>query len=277
MRLMTYNILTGGQSAQDQSRLPEITQIIREIEPDILVLNECNQLERSGAEALYRLEHELGMRAVLAPASSGYHVVLLLRQQCARPGGASGAGTAARFLGTECLSTGLHHAAVVARIAWGERELRVVGTHLDPYHGATRLAEVDLLLQRLGTAEPAFLLGDLNSISPQDGGYVEPALWSEKRRQRHLLAPDFSQLDTRAMSTLERAGLVDVYRHLHPQGLRATAPTSLITEGDRVGLRIDYIWASPGAAARARRCEIVREPLSERASDHYPVYADFEL
>jgi exodeoxyribonuclease-3 len=214
---------------------------------------------------------------VLAPASTGYHVVLLLREQRARSTGASGAGTSARFIAARCLDTGLHHAAVVARIAWGAHELNVVGTHLDPYHAATRLAEIPLLVAALGTPELAFFLGDLNSISPRDGADVEPARWSEKRRQRHLLAPDFSQLDTRAMSTLEAAGFVDVYRRLHRHGWQPTAPTSLVTEGDGVGLRIDYIWASPAAAALARGCEVVVDPLTERASDHYPVYADFEL
>lgn len=41
-------------------------------------------------------------------------------------------------------------------------------------------------------------------------------------------------------------------------------------------LRLDYIFASPEMAARLRACDIVIGEEAERASDHFPIWAEFQ-
>ena len=128
MRLMTYNILTGGRGRDGENRLGAITEVVRGVAPDVLVLEECNGFELDGFRTLYRLEHELQMRAVLATADSGFHVALFLRR--------------GRLLETHCLRREVHHALLAATLEIDGVVLRVIGAHLCPFGGDARLLEV---------------------------------------------------------------------------------------------------------------------------------------
>ena len=75
---------------------------------------------------------------------------------------------------------------------------------------------------------------------------------------------------------MQTAGYVDCLRRLHPKGDEFTCPTY------HPAVRIDYVFATPTLAGRLAACQVVgREgPLTEvarRASDHFPVVAEFHL
>ena len=53
MRLMTYNILTGGIDDDGSSRLEGVAEVVQRVQPDLLVLNECNELEREGRQSSF--------------------------------------------------------------------------------------------------------------------------------------------------------------------------------------------------------------------------------
>jgi exodeoxyribonuclease III len=260
MRLMTYNVLTGGRDGGSDTRLGAISETIRSVAPDILVLNECNGFEQEGYRTLYRLEAELGMRGVLAEAHSGFHVALFIRR--------------GRLLETRSLQREVHHAVLSATLELDGTVLRVIGAHLNPFGGDARLLEVQHLIRYL-REEHVFILGDLNSLSPHDAGAYQPQRWLPRRRARHLLAEGGGRLDTRAIAALEGAELVDVFRQ---RG--ATEPTALTRLGadfEDYQVRIDYVFATARAAERVTRVERVSGELVEAASDHYPLFVDVEL
>ena len=76
---------------------------------------------------------------------------------------------------------------------------------------------------------------------------------------------------------LGEAGLVDVYRHLHPEEGEG-AYTWWSNRGqarvNNVGWRIDYQLITPGLRERLRSCSIYRD---ERFSDHAPFIVDYDL
>ncbi len=76
---------------------------------------------------------------------------------------------------------------------------------------------------------------------------------------------------------LTEAGLVDVYRHLHPEATDA-AYTWWSNRGQarakNVGWRIDYHLATPGMAALARSASIYK---GEWFSDHAPLTIDYDF
>src|SRR5690349_8718603 len=78
VRLLTYNLL-AGDDADAVERFARAIALLRDASPDVLVLNECNLLARD-TERLRALETALSMQARLAPATSGHHVALLLRE-----------------------------------------------------------------------------------------------------------------------------------------------------------------------------------------------------
>jgi exodeoxyribonuclease-3 len=259
MRLMTYNVLTGGLDAGRDTRLGAICETIRCVAPDILVLNECNEFERDGYRTLYRVEAELGMRGVLARADSGFHVALFIRR--------------GRLLETRCLDREVHHAVLAAALEIDGAVLRVIGAHLDPFGGDARLLEVQHLIRFL-REDLVFVLGDLNALSPHDVGTYRPERWLPRRRARHWLT-EGDRLDTRAIALLEAAELVDVFR---ARGVaEPTALTRLGADSPDYQVRIDYVFASPAAAARVTHAERVSSAHAETASDHYPLFVDVAL
>jgi exodeoxyribonuclease-3 len=264
MRLMTYNILTGGVDDDGSSRLEGVAEVVQRVQPDILVLNECNELEREGRQSSFWLERALGMRIALAFANTGYHVAIALRT--------TGRGQLAQV---HALRRGFHHAALVAKIGWGSRELTLIGTHLCPFMSEVRLKEAAILVRYARHDEPVLLAGDLNSISPHDVQHQDMTRWSEKRRERNLM-PGTDTIDTRVLQRFESAGFVDVFQRQHPDGFHHTVPTDRV-EPDSIPQRIDYILASPPLASAVTHTEIVRGGAAEWASDHYALFADFEL
>ncbi|MEY4550074.1 MAG: hypothetical protein RL685_6269 [Pseudomonadota bacterium] len=258
MRLMTYNILRGGKDGESTARLEQVCTLIRQVAPDVLVLNECTDFERDGFRTFHRLERELGMRGVFAPASSGYHVALYLRGVVP--------------LEVRLLERELHHTAIAARLTASGPPFTVVATHLCPFSGEARVTEAQQL-SRFFTEEPAFLLGDLNSLSARDAPGLQPEAWLPRRRVRHQLAS--GGLDTRAIAVLEACGLVDTF-----DATVSAAPTALTRScpgWQEYQVRIDYVFASGAAAAGVKRAERVDGALADAASDHYPLYVDVEI
>ncbi len=79
-----------------------------------------------------------------------------------------------------------------------------------------------------------------------------------------------------AVASMTQAGYVDCLRRVHPRGDQFTCPTY------RPAVRIDYIFASPELAPLLRSCQVVGRSgrfteLARRASDHFPVVAEFAL
>lgn len=260
MRLMTYNVLTGGRDAGDASRLEAVVRVIQGVAPDVLVLNECNGFEQDGQRTLFRLEAELGMRGVLAEANSGFHVAFFHRR--------------GRLLEARSLSREVHHAVIAARLELDGLVIGIVGAHLCPFGGDARLLEVQHLIRFLRD-EHVFVLGDMNALSPHDATRYQPERWLPRRRSRHVLAESGGRLDTRAVSALEGADLVDVFRERG--NTAATCLTRLGAEWQDYQLRIDYVFGTRAAAERVSRVERVDGDRVEAASDHYPLFVDLEL
>ena len=69
-----------------------------------------------------------------------------------------------------------------------------------------------------------------------------------------------------------RAGLTDCFRELHPTDDGFTLSTG------HPNSRLDYILINASLKPRLKNCWVVHEPAAvNRASDHYPVAAEFEL
>ncbi len=140
-----------------------------------------------------------------------------------------------------------------------------------------RLEELTLLLGEASKHENYMIAGDLNSLSPHDG-YDIPALAEHMQKQGH--AKFGIPIRFSVISMLEDYGLVDVFHHLDVH--EATVPTKEgITEAERaqhfMPLRLDYIFATRELAQKAKEARVVRNELTEKCSDHYPIVTAFVL
>jgi exodeoxyribonuclease-3 len=126
------------------------------------------------------------------------------------------------------------------------------------------------LANELQRHEKLVILGDFN-IAPEDRDVHDPAAWAGQ-----VLVSDAERAALKGLQTL---GLHDVFR-------RFEQPDKSFSWWDyrqaafrrNLGLRIDLILASGPLAERCTASTIDREPRrAERASDHTPVIAEFDI
>ncbi|KFE70102.1 hypothetical protein DB31_5144 [Hyalangium minutum] len=256
---MTFNVLFGGQD-----RFEAILDVLRRVQPDVLVLQEC-----LGWETCDRLSQVAGALGVPADAShihlgtsrprgSGrrYHVALASR----RPLRAIQIHNDPRQIG---------HCLIQCQFDLDE-PVTFFGTHYDAQHEDPRLVEARFLcdlLDPIRFREGLYVLaGDLNSLSRRDpypADLAERLLAAGTDKYGH--PPRFSVLDA-----LESFGWVDTLYYRGP-------PTEWVTarrqnNGVQIDYRTDYILASPRMAERLVSTEII--DVGE-ASDHQAVVTTF--
>jgi exodeoxyribonuclease-3 len=267
LTLMTYNIRRGGGD-----RLDAVLRVIAARRPDILALQELGYAYRDRGRLLARVEAATGMRGHVAPSLFGQAVAVLVR-----PPGA--------FMSTGHVHRPMHHAAARVTVPTSAGPLTVVSTHLQATSPRRRRREARRVVTRARPIWPRGLrragpdrspltvvMGDLNALDPSTDHTGRLAMVPPRYRKRHLTG---GRVDTRAVATLEAAGLVDLYRVVG-NGPPETVPTGLGGTEFPVA-RLDYIMGTAPVAALARDCHVVRDGAASTASDHYPVVAEIDL
>jgi endonuclease/exonuclease/phosphatase family metal-dependent hydrolase len=249
LRVMTYNIRNGGVEDDLTNRIPLIHDVIREVSPDILAVQEANEFEARSFYRLFDFERATGLRGLLGLSSTGFHGAIFLRRDF-------------QPLTLRVDSTSGNNAVLDLSLRTPNGfQLTVCSVHLDPVSADIRLAGA----HHSTAAPPAIVMGDFNNCRADDPGAQEAFEQAAPRRKARAGTDRF---DDRALLAVERSGYVDLFRHLHPGELGHTILP---------GGRIDYIFATVDLTACAQICEVVRTPLAERASDHFPIFADFDI
>ena len=117
------------------------------------------------------------------------------------------------------------------------------------------------------------LCGDINIAHQQ----IDLKNWRSNQKNSGFTPEERAWMTRLLHPTEPGGGLVDVYRHLHPDATDA-AYTWWSNRGqayaNNVGWRLDYHLATPAMAARARTAAIHKEP---RFSDHAPLTVDYDF
>jgi endonuclease/exonuclease/phosphatase family metal-dependent hydrolase len=264
MRVMTWNLFNGGQDAPDRGRLARIVDIVRRAQPHVAVFQEARDFHVGGQRLLHQLEEDLDMRGFLAVAASGYHLAAYVQRS-------------RDVTYCEFDAEHFHHALLRLGVTLIDgSQMHVLGAHLHPRGSATRLAEAQRVVNLVPAADRTVVVGDLNSLDHHRDHTQLLAELPPEYRARYTLGGDDTVADTRVTQTLEAAGLVDLGYHLAEDG--DTFPTGLDDLSREVAkMRLDYIYASEELAALAVDIRVITSPEIKRASDHYPVVADFDL
>ncbi|MFJ8582845.1 endonuclease/exonuclease/phosphatase family protein [Micromonospora sp. NPDC093277] len=263
LRVMTWNILTGGRDRDGTDRWDRIVEVVAAQRPDVLALQELRGLDRDGR--MRELAGRLGMMPHLARSWFGQPVAVLVRAPL-------------RVLRSGRVRRPFHHATAQVQVATGAGPLTVFSTHLNPYSAGRRRTEADWLavaVRRTG-GRLALLAGDLNTLDPAVDHTARLADLPTLYRRRHLRR-DGRTVDTRAVSRLLDVGLVDLWPCTgggEPDG--PTVPTRH-AGAEFAPTRLDYLLATPELAALTRAVRVVRGGHTDTASDHYPVVADLAL
>lgn len=259
MRLVTWNVNSL------RARLPRVLEFLGEHRPDVLLLQETK------CEAAAFPHDELAEAGYVAADHSG--------------GRWAGVAVIARSeLGLSDASAGLPGEVAESEARWVEATvggtLRVAsvyvpnGRELDSEWYAQKLVFLEAMARRVGELRaggdaPELVVGGDMNVAPEDLDVYDPAAFAAST---HTSEPERAGL--RAVAD---AGLLDAYRHLHPDAVGYTWWDYRQGHFHRgLGLRIDLILASPEIAQRLTRVGIERDyRKGSKPSDHVPLVADW--
>lgn len=246
LRVLSYNILVGGEN-----RLSLIANVIQKQQPDVVALLEANS--RANAELLAQ---QLHMNLTFGEANSEFHVAWLSK--------------------SPVICTKNHRLPIFSKtlleieILWEEISVSLFATHLrsgrdleDDFYRAREMQAI-LNIMRALDGRSHLLVGDLNTLyqTNQKNSVMPFDTGSEGKIQT---SPDSHTV----IPLLLNAECCDCFSELHPNSSGNTykAPTPT--------LRIDYIFASPNLIKRLYACDVVTGGDAEKASDHFPIEAEF--
>jgi exodeoxyribonuclease III len=251
MRLLTYNILKGGQE-----REAEIVEVIQSLAPDVVVLQEVLEVNR-----FRQIATVLGMSPYLAQSKGRIplRVGLLSRLPVLN------------FHTLHLWPVWPSCLQATVQLANGH-SLTIFGLHLAAYYPWFlewwRTYQLRALLRYIRRATPGWhlLAGDFNTIAPGDRAPLEQApLWVKAQAWFQL-----GYIPRWALGLVLDAGYTDCFRKLHLEEDGFTLP-SVYPQ-----VRLDYVFAAPPLSEALHGCRVVTSPEAvTSASDHLPVLAEF--
>jgi exodeoxyribonuclease-3 len=249
MKVMTCNLLNGAVET-----LEDVIAIVNSENPDFLTLNEVNGFDESDSERLHKFAKETKFPYYHLALSGeyDYHVAVFSRKPFkelreVRP---------------------LARAGILAVVETELGDVSFVGTHLTPYTEALRLPEIDLLIREQKPYGYKVLMGDLNSLSLADG-YDETVIEKFNPMQEKKFTRG-GKLCFDAMKKFEENGYVDAGIVLGKNKER-TAPTEVNEFDAHSDMRLDYVLVSASLEDKLSDYRVIRNELTDKASDHYPV------
>jgi endonuclease/exonuclease/phosphatase family metal-dependent hydrolase len=252
MRLISYNILDGGEGRADP-----LAEILIAQRPDIAAL-----VEAVDTAVLDRLAARLDMDYIQAP----------------------GATQASALFSRWTIRDSINHGAIRAGLSKSLLEATVIAPDGRPWivgvlhlhdgaresDEAQRERELDIVLdlfsahRRAGT--PHLLAGDFNANSPIQK--IDPQRC--KLRTRQEWADNGGQIPRRVVQRLLDNGYIDA--------LAAAAPELAANSGtfstQYPGQRVDYIFAHGIEPSRITSAWLEQDRLAKYASDHFPIGAE---
>lgn len=264
LRVGTYNLRDGGTPDEGFER-----QLALVADLDILGVQEAKHWDRHRQRRMCRTARILGMEPLLMrSANHGCHLVLFVRTPRVQviehtPDIADGA---------------FHHAGSRTLVEIdGRHRITVLHTHLNPFSPEARLAEAGWLTEYAEEGRRTLLLGDLNTIGPDDPG---PGNWSDipwHLYSRHrLMLPDgsYGEADRRAIRALSVAGYTDPHTHL---GTPTAPTTGYWPDAEEWMRRSDYVLLSEALTPALTNWTVIDTTIARASSDHLPGIATLDL
>jgi endonuclease/exonuclease/phosphatase family metal-dependent hydrolase len=249
MRIVSYNILNGGEGRADQ-----LAEVIEAQRPDVVAL-----VEAVDVAVLQRIATRLGMDWIHAPGNA--QASALLSRFPIR-----------RTVNHAPLCPGLSRSLLEAAVDDPRGRQWTFGVvHLHPHAGredeARREQELAIVLDRFAPHRrqniPHILLGDFNANAPSQR--IDPARCKPSTREEWQA--NGGQIPRRVIQRLIDGGYVDAIHAC----LGNEAETTGTFSTQFPGLRIDYIFTHGIDPARFSAAWIERDRLAKYASDHFPV------
>lgn len=262
LKVITHNVWYGF-TKKGQPRHERWLEWMQAQAPDVVALQELNGYSKTQLEAD-------------AKAWGHDHCVLLKED-----GFPTGITSRYPITDVRLIRESMHHGLIRCRV----RGIWFYVIHFHPSNFARRIEEAAVLAEDVKNLPPAakiILAGDFNGFSPTD---------REHYAADDQLVPFFKMLDQKdpaarnlndgkidygGIEAILEQGFVDVVDHFRkPKGVfLGSFPTQLVSdENHGTDRRLDYIFVSPNLLNQVKEARIIRDPVTEKLSDHVPVVA----
>jgi len=256
-KVLSYNVLKGLQ--QDSINHADYVKWVTEIDPDIVAYEEMNDFTQKSLEQFAaRYNHPYAVQSKL----EGFPVALSSKYP---------------IVNVQKVVDNMWHAYLYASI----NNVHVFVIHFSPFDYKKRNHEIRNVLAHAATLpknEKILIMGDFNSLDRSDSAnYNEDmveGMRNNEKKQAHIRNLNNGQIDYTVMDQLVEAGFKDTFWLVNKK-FRYSIPTKKY--GEKNFRRIDFMWANPEIAKDVKKATIIHDEYTDRMSDHYPVYVEFDL
>lgn len=251
---MSYNIFDGGEE-----RLPLIINAIKKESPDYLTINEANTFAKDDNKILKEISQQIGLPYfdIALSGEYDYHVAIFSKFPIKK---------------VHKLQP-LMRACIVSLIETEFGELSIASLHLTPYSEDLRHPEIDKIIDFQKQYNNRILMGDMNSLSRHDD--YNSGIVNEFNEQQLKKFTTDGKLRFDAIDKILSTEYYDTAQQLR-KNKEFTVPTPANKDDAHSVMRLDYIFVSQSLLPRLESYTVVKNELTNKASDHYPITIGLE-
>ncbi|OGY45531.1 MAG: hypothetical protein A2729_01960 [Candidatus Buchananbacteria bacterium RIFCSPHIGHO2_01_FULL_39_14] len=252
MRILLYNIDHGGKDGNNLfGRWPKLIQIFKDLRPDMAVI-----LEAWNWRATFELKSFAKKTNFkyyfLSPSNTKHHLGLLTNIQPKK---------------IIKYKNNFHHSVLRADF----KNFTIFGIHLNSKNETKRIIEAKKIIGLTKKTKSPIVLGDFNSLSPQDD-YNDKELFIELKRKK-IDKFGKEKLEKKVIKKFITAGLIDAFKAFHPEKkIYYSVPTKNCRDINHLTkLRLDYAFVDQTIIDQVNKIKIIKNQTTDWASDHYPL------
>jgi exonuclease III len=264
--IMSYNVYEGFQ--KDSLQKEKFKTWVKQFNPDIIAFQELNGFTYTSLEELGR---SYGHPYVVLQKDWGYPVGITSKYP---------------ITDIEKRSDDFTFGYINAWIC----DYNIFLVHLNPFQYPKRYIQINSILAqaaRIPKHEKIIILGDLNSLSPNDSlmydvpDRLKTAAGFEKKRtgaydDNYIL--NNGKFDYSVIGSLINAGYSDAWllKNKDFDHSYSTEKYSFREGAFGKKIRIDYIWLNKALRNKCIRLEIIKDEVTDSLSDHYPLILELK-
>ncbi|MDP8218241.1 MAG: endonuclease/exonuclease/phosphatase family protein [Candidatus Theseobacter exili] len=252
LKIICFNI----HGIRSGLRFNKLIEFVKKEDPDILGLLEINKWNANDFKVVKEFLSETDFQDyIFGEANSAFHMALFSKTD---------------FLKKENLPEKMGHGLVYAKIATeNNKTLDIFLTHLTHGREYARLKEIKVILNHHKKGRSAIIMGDLNSLSPEDQYDTNTLLNNLKKKNIQKFG--ISELEMWVIPELLSNEWIDTAL-LHDKKFMHTVPTeSNRDKSHATNLRLDYIFVTQEISNFAYDYNVIQNEQTDSISDHYPI------
>ncbi len=257
LRIISYNILEGMTTDTTKGK-KVFVEWIKQFNPDIMALQECNGFTQKSLEDL--------------AATWGHPYAVIVKEN----GYPTGITSRYPITGIQKVNENMTHGFIMANI----NGYNVVVLHLNPHKYRKRREEIANILanmERKNEHHNWIIMGDFNSNTVLDKQRLDSNRIKSWQANALKTNPNIDNLvngntiDFEVQQRMLDAGFTDAI-YVTDKQQKANAGKDTI----RTNTRIDYIYLSKDLAKKLMTAHFIYDDFTAKYSDHHPVYMEIK-